>query len=596
MKMLSFIKNLLSSSETIGIDLGTTNSVVAVLEDGKPKILETPEGPFTLPSVVAYAKDGSVLVGEMALRQLALNPAKTIFSAKRFIGRDFEAVKKLGTTWTVPFIVRPGYNKEAAFEIDGTIKTPEEIGAEVLKRLKEIAEAYLGKGVTSAVITVPAYFNDRQRQATIDAARIAGLNVEALINEPTAAALAYGQDIEDEQTIGVYDLGGGTYDFSILKIKDNSFEVITTGGNPFLGGDNFDEALMTKVLSRFSAETGFNIAENREAMARVKEAVVKAKIELSRKESATILVPFLMQGPSGPVNLEQSVTRKEFESLIESMIDSTIADMKKALQEAQMKASDLNHILLVGGSTRIPLVKEKIRAFHGQKPLEGEGVDTLVAAGAALHAGILKGEIDAEFIDVTSLSLGLQEIGDVMSVIIEKSSAVPVTKTGTFSTTVDNQEEAELRIFQGESRKASENNLLGEILVTGIEPRPAGVPQILVTYTINADGVLEVKAVDETTGQEQKVILKNSGRLDKKEVRRKQKELSMPENDRKLLNSARAELSREIKRIEEKAEEARDQKAAQALAVRAEEAGRVLEESIDSGELTKTVRDIKRLS
>jgi molecular chaperone DnaK len=596
--MLKFLKNLLSSSEIIGIDLGTTNSVVAVLEDGKPRVIESPDGGRIMPSVVGYAKDGSVLVGTPAVNQLATNPAKTIYSAKRFIGRDFETVKKNGAAWSVPFIVRPNYDeKSAAFELDGRMVSPEEIGAEVLRKLKLTAEAYLGKTVSKAVITVPAYFNDRQRQATADAAKIAGLEVAALINEPTAAALAYGQELDEEQTVGVYDLGGGTYDFSILKIKgeEGIFEVLATGGNPNLGGDNFDELIMQRVLASFAQETGVDLSKDRQALARVKESVVKAKVQLSSQNEAVVTIPFLVNGPSGPLHLEHTITRADFESMIRPMLESTVADMKKALEESGLKPSDLDHILLVGGSTRIPLVKDLIKKFHGREPLQNHGVDEIVALGAAIHGGIVRGDIEAELYDVTSLSLGLQEVGDVMSILIKKDSRVPVTATGDFSTVVENQTSALLNIYQGEAKKASENHLLGSILIEEIEPRPAGVPRITVTYTINGDGVLEVSAKDDK-GREQKVTLKNAGRLERREIKRMQKEASLPQDVRKLLNSARAELSQEIKRVEETAVASRDKDSARNMLVKVEEAEKVLQESIDADDLAHTIKEVRRLS
>lgn len=608
--MLNFIRNLkerLASGNgpIIGIDLGTTNSVAAVMEGDQPRIIEMPEGGRLLPSIVGYAKDGSVLVGKPAYNQQVTNPAKTIYSAKRFIGRDFDQVRKnngavKGAAWTVPFIVRPASDSDSAvFEIEGRLVTPEEIGAEVLKKLKVAAEKSIGQTISRAVITVPAYFNERQRQATIQAGTLAGLKVEALINEPTAAALAYGTEIEDDQTIGVYDLGGGTYDFSILRIKDENFEVLSTGGNPNLGGDNFDELIVQDIVATFLKTEGHDLSREPMTMALLKQEAAAAKVALSSMESVTIEKPFIVNTKDLTLNLKYEITRKTFERMISALVESTIDDMQKALESIGMKPQQLDRILLVGGSTRIPLVKAAIKKFHGREPIDNRGVDELVALGAALFGSVIAGESDIELIDVVSLSLGVQEIGDVMSVIIPKDSPLPIggkfSGVGKFTTVADLQTEAELNLYQGESRKASENYLLGSILVEGIAPMPKGQARITVTYTLDSDGVLHASAVDQD-GREQKVTIKTAGALGKREVQRIREEIAMPAEDRQELNQAREALSREVRRVEEMAEETRDQNASKALMVRVTEAEKVLQESIEAKDLIKKAKEVKRIS
>lgn len=584
--MLKFLRGLVAG-DIVGIDLGTTNSVIAALDgQNRPVVIPNNSGKGLTPSTVAWSKEGQILVGDVAVRQGPLNPVKTIYSSKRFIGRDFDDVKSIWQAY--PFIARPGYDKQGVgFEIDGRIVTPQEVAAHVLKSLKADAEAYLGRTISKAVVTVPAYFNDRQRQATKDAAAIAGLEVQT-INEPTAAALAFADSIEGNQTILVFDLGGGTFDVSILKIEENDITVLATGGDNYLGGDNFDELLMGVILRDFTLKNGVDLSKSPESIAIIKKAVVDAKIELSTAQSTEINLPFVANGPSGPLHLTHKLTRSDFENLIRPLAEKAIAHVKETVERAGLKPSSLDNILLVGGSTRIPLVQRLVQEYYGKAPLKNHHTDEIVAMGAAIFGGIQKGSVDMELHDVVSMSLGVQVHPDKMKVLIKKDTNLGkdgITATDRFTTVEDNQIAARISTYQGESPVASDNNLLGYVDLEGIEPMPKGKPTITVTYHIDLEGLLHVSAVDEK-GNEQKVTLHNAGKLEKREVRRMAKEASLPDSERKLLQEKRQELSKAIKEFEEKA--GSDQK----MMIKVEEAEKVLQEEISTKELTKAIAEI----
>lgn len=592
--MKKLLSMLLPSSDVIGIDLGTTNSVVSIMEDGKPKTIKNQEGKPTTPSVVGYTKDGDILVGEAAQRQAVTNPARTIFSAKRFIGTAF--TERKSEAFSVPYTVRPNQEEQTAFEIDGRLVSPEEVSAEILSKLKAAAEEYLGKSVKKAVITVPAYFNDRQRTATKDAARIAGLEVEAIINEPTAAALAYAQGLEKDKTIAVYDLGGGTFDFTILKVGDESLEVIATGGNSHLGGDNIDEHIITKLVAQFSQENGGDVTRDPQAMQRLKEAAVRAKIDLSASQSTEINLPFLTATESGPIHLNSQISRAEFEKDITPIINKTLEPMAQVLESSGLGKSDLSEIILVGGSTRIPLVRKKVEEFFGKKPLSNVETDEIVAHGAAIKAAIEKGDIKTELIDVTSLSLGVKTIGDRLSIIIPANTKLPSSFTKDYTTTADNQTEAEVVVLQGNDPVASKNKSLATFVVEGIPPMPAGKPRIDVTFTIDADGILNVSAVDQD-GNKKDITVRDSGMLEKQEVDRKIKERKMDLDERKKLNAERSELGENLKKAE-KALYALPEgsKAKDKLNILIEEGNKKLQESIKVKDIAQVNRSIQAVS
>lgn len=604
--MLSFLKSLITGAETvIGIDLGTTNSVVAVLDEaGRPVVIES-EGKRITPSAVAF-KNGEILVGEPALRQMTLNPHGTLFSHKRFIGRDFSEVKDNGAAWVVPYVVRPGYDgKTASFEVNGSVYDPAQIAAEVLKKLKLAAESYLGKSVSKAVITVPAWFNDRQRQATKDAGRIAGLDVIRVVNEPTAAAIAYAVDtknsIKKDEVILAFDFGGGTMDATVMKIKDDAsfVETLATRGDIGLGGDNFDEIIITDIISRFQEKHAFDLTKSPEAMAKVREAAVKIKIDLSAMQEADIQLPFLAVVNGSPLHLEYSLTRTKFESMIKPLVDKAIKIAVDAVSSAGLKNSQIDKILLVGGSTRVPMVTKKLKETFGQEPMGNRGVDEIVALGAAVFSGIVTDneKVDIEFEDVTALNLGVKTVGDVFSVIIEANSKIPCEKKDLFTTTVANQSEAEIVILQGMSAKASaaDNHILGTIMLENIEPRPAGEPKIEILYSLDGDGILSVSAVDDK-GRAVDITLRNASKLDKREIQRMKKESEMPVEDRAELQEARAELSKEIKRIQSaEIKSLPEGKEKSRLIAKVEEAGRVLQESLDADDVAKKAREIAKV-
>ena len=518
----------------IGIDLGTTNSVVAVMEGGQPKVITNAEGQRTTPSVVAFTKDGEVLVGAAARRQAVTNPTRTIFSAKRFIGCTFEERKEEAAR--MPFKVTKGKGGLGVCEMDGKELTPQEISAKVLAKLKQVAEEYLGEKVTEAVITVPAYFNDSQRQATKDAGKIAGLDVKRIVAEPTAAALAYGLDKKNSEKIAVYDFGGGTFDISILEVGDNVVEVLATNGDTHLGGDNIDEQLIEWLVSRFKGDTGIDVSKDPMAMQRLKEAAEKAKIELSSAQQTEVNLPFLTADQTGPKHLTVSLTRADFEKMISDIVEKTMAPVKQVMKDSGLNTSDVNEVLLVGGSTRIPLVQKRVKEFFNKDPNKSVNPDEVVAIGAAVQAGILGGEVkDVLLLDVTPLSLGIETLGGVMTRLIERNTTIPTRKSQVFSTAADNQTSVQVRVLQGEREMARDNRDLATFSLDDLPPAPRGVPQIEVTFDIDANGLVSVFAKDLGTGKEQKVTITASTRLNEDEVKKmvKDAELHADEDKKK---------------------------------------------------------------
>ena len=507
-------------AKAVGIDLGTTNSVVAVIEGGKPTVVINSEGSRLTPSVVAFTNAGERLVGQLAKRQAVLNPENTIYSAKRFIGRRYSEVQ--AEIKNVPYKVVAGANDAVRFLIMGKQYPPEEISAQVLRRLVEDAAKYLGEKVTDAVITVPAYFNDAQRQATKDAGKIAGLNVLRIINEPTAAALAYGLDKKKSETILVFDLGGGTFDVSILDVGDGVFEVRATAGDTHLGGDDFDKKLVDWLAEEFLRSQGIDLRKDRQALQRLTEAAEKAKIELSGALETTISLPFVTADASGPKHLEMKLTRSKFDQLTDDLVQRCVAPVKQALADAKIAESDIDEVILVGGSTRIPAVQSLVRRLTGGKePNQSVNPDEVVAVGAAIQAGILAGEVKGVvLLDVTPLSLGIETLGGVSTKLIERNTTIPVRKSELFSTAADNQTAVDIHVLQGERELARDNRTLGNFRLEGIRPAPRGGPQIEVTFDIDANGILTVTAKDKETGKEQKVTISGSTQLAKEEIDR----------------------------------------------------------------------------
>ena len=528
-------------SKILGIDLGTTNCAMSIMEGGQPKILENAEGNRTTPSVVAISKNGERLVGQTAKRQSVTNPENTVYAVKRLIGRHFNDNEVQRDINTVPYkIVKAG--EGVAVHMGDKDYSPQEVSAMILAKLKADAEARIGEKITEAVITVPAYFNDSQRQATKDAGKIAGLDVKRIINEPTAAALAYGFDKKKGQKIAVYDLGGGTFDISVLDISEDTVEVKSTNGDTHLGGEDFDQVLIKWIISEFKKDNGIDLSKDNLALQRIKEAAEKAKIELSTLNETEINQPFITTDENGPKHLMMKISRSKFEELVGDLVEKTLEPVRAALKDAGLTVNDIEEVVMVGGMTRMPLVLKKVKEFFGKEPHLGVNPDEVVAAGAAVQAGVLQGDVkDLLLLDVTPLTLGIETLGGVSTPLIDRNTTIPASKSQIFSTAADNQPGVEIHILQGERSMAADNKTLGRFMLDGIPPAPRGVPQVEVTFDIDANGILHVKAQDKATGKEQKITITSSSGLDEKEIEKMKKDAEMhAEEDKKKKDAIEA--------------------------------------------------------
>lgn len=583
-------------AKIIGIDLGTTNSAMAVMEGGDPTVITNIEGARTTPSVVAMNKNGERLVGQVAKRQAVINPDNTVFSVKRLIGRTIDDAEIKRDMDLMPYSI---------VKADGHVKvkmgdkdyTPEEVSAMILGKLKADAEKYLGDTVTEAVITVPAYFNDAQRQATKDAGKIAGLEVKRIINEPTAAALAYGLDKKAEEKIVVYDLGGGTFDVSVLELGDGVFEVKSTNGDTHLGGDDFDNTIISWLVEEFKKDQGIDLKADKAAMQRLKEGAEKAKIELSTTQESEINIPFITADASGPKHLNVALSRAKLEELVGELVDNTLKPCAAAIKDAGYDKGALNEIILVGGMTRMPLVQKKVEEFFGKKPLQGVNPDEVVAIGAAIQGGVLGGDVkDVLLLDVTPLSLGIETMGSVMTKLIERNTTIPTSKTQVFSTAADNQPSVEIVVLQGEREMAADNKVLGRFILDGIPPAPRGVPQIEVSYNIDANGIVSVSAKDKATNKEQKITIQNSANLSDDEIKKMQQDAeSHADEDKKKKEQVEAKNQADtmIYTAEKSLKEA-DDKVEEAIKKDVEEAAKALKDKLGESELDSEA--IKKLT
>ena len=548
-------------SKIIGIDLGTTNSAFAYMVAGKPEVITNAEGDRTTPSVVAVTKKGERLVGKVAQRQRVTNPKNTIYGIKRLIGRKFEDKEVQHDLDIMPYKITKKGN-QAAVELDGKVETPEEISAMVLSKIKADAEAFLGEKVTEAIITVPAYFDDSQRQATKDAGKIAGLEVKRIINEPTAAALAYGLESKKDEQIVVFDLGGGTFDVSILELGDGVFEVKSTNGDTHLGGEDFDNIIVNYLLDEFKKESGIDIKDDAAAMQRIKDEAEKAKKELSSATSTDINLPFLTADEDGPIHFEHTLTRAKLEELVSPLLDRLEGPVKKALKDAKLEAKDIDEVVMVGGMTRMPAVVERVKKFFGKDPMQGVNPDEVVAVGAAIQGGVLQGDVkDVLLLDVTPLSLGIETMGGVSTKLIERNTTIPTSKSEVFSTAADNQPSVEIHVLQGEREFANDNKSLGRFILDGIAPAPRGVPQIEVTFNLDANGILNVTAKDKGTGKEQSITIQNSGNMSKEDIEKARAEAEAhAEEDKKKRESvdARNQLENAVYQAEKMPTEYKD--------------------------------------